>query len=182
MSCPQAAPPRRGGAIRVGRSLKQHHGYIGREKSLYYYAFWLTSCQPRLGPGHGPAGLALGNSKLLLPTGQTQAHGWPVGGTSRVLILMKFMGERKKNEQFPLSCPQAAPPRRLGGGAMGRLGLSIIMMATLEGNLKSHCITPFGLYPASHVSGHGRRPGGLGKLRVQAVTTRLFRVNADDRD
>ncbi len=48
----------------------------------------------------------------------------------------------EKNEQFPLSCPQAVLQRR--GGAIGRSS-----MATLEG--KSLCITPFGLYPASSV-------------------------------
>ncbi len=64
-------------------------------------------------------------------------------------------GRAKKNEQFPLSCPQAEQPRR--GGAIRRSSI----VATLEG--KSLCIT---LYPASRVSGHG--PEALGKL--QAVT------------
>ncbi len=62
----------------------------------------------------------------------------------------------KKNEQFPLSCPQAAPPRR--GGAIGRSS----SVATLEG--KSLCITGFSLYPASRVSGRG--PAGLGKPKL----------------
>ena len=62
----------------------------------------------------------------------------------------------EKNEQFPLSCPQAAPPLR--GGAIGRSSI----VATLEG--KSHCITPFGLYPVSRVSGHG--PAGLGNSKL----------------
>ncbi len=66
----------------------------------------------------------------------------------------------KNNEQFPLSCPQpeAAPPRRGGARMIGRSSI----MATLEG--KSHCITPFGLYPASRVSGRG--PAGLGKTKL----------------
>jgi hypothetical protein len=57
----------------------------------------------------------------------------------------------EKNEQFPLSCPQAAPPRR--GGAIGQSSI----VATLEG--KSLCLTPFSLYLASRVSGRG--PAGL---------------------
>jgi hypothetical protein len=68
----------------------------------------------------------------------------------------ELAGRAKKNEQFPLSCPQAAPPRR--GGAIGRSSI----VATLEG--KSHCITPLGLYPASRVSGHG--PAGLGNSKL----------------
>ena len=65
-------------------------------------------------------------------------------------------GRAKKNEQFPLSCPQAARPQR--GGAIGRSSI----VAPLEG--KSLCITPFGLYPAGRVSGRG--PAGLGKPKL----------------
>ena len=69
-------------------------------------------------------------------------------------------GRAKKNEQFPLSCPQAARPQR--GGAIGRSSI----VATLEG--KSLCITPFGLYPAGRVSGRG--PAGLGKPKLLLPT------------
>ncbi len=72
-------------------------------------------------------------------------------------------GRAKKNEQFPLSCPQAAPPRR--GSAIGRSSI----VATLEG--KSHCITPLGLYPAScGVSGHGPAGRGLGNSKLLLPT------------
>jgi hypothetical protein len=67
----------------------------------------------------------------------------------------------KTNEQFPLSCPQAAPQRR--GGAIGRSSI----VATLEG--KSLCITGFSLYPASRVSGRG--PAGLGKPKLLLTVT-----------
>ncbi len=69
-------------------------------------------------------------------------------------------GRAKKNEQFPLSCRRAAPPRR--GSAIGRSSI----VTTLE--RKSHCITPFGLYPASRVSGHDQ--AGLGKSKLLLPT------------
>ena len=72
-------------------------------------------------------------------------------------------GRAKKNEHFPLSCPQAARPQR--GGAIGRSSI----VATLEG--KSLSITPFGLYPAGRVSGRG--PAGLGKPKLLLVRTIL---------
>ncbi len=52
LSCPRAAPPRRGGAI--GRS-----SIVAtlEWKSLVYCAFPLTSCQPRLRVGTRPGGL-----------------------------------------------------------------------------------------------------------------------------
>jgi hypothetical protein len=69
-------------------------------------------------------------------------------------------GRARKNEQFPLSCPQAAPPRR--GGAIGRSSI----VATLEE--KSLCITPSCLYPASRVSGHD--PVSLGNSKQLLLT------------
>jgi hypothetical protein len=51
---------------------------------------------------------------------------------------------------------------RRRGGAIGRSSI----VATLEG--KSLCITPFGLYPASRISGRG--PAGLGKPKLLLPT------------
>jgi hypothetical protein len=45
-------------------------------KSLYITHFGILYPASRV-TGRGPAGL--GKSKLLVPTGQTQAHGWGVG-------------------------------------------------------------------------------------------------------
>ncbi len=68
-------------------------------------------------------------------------------------------GRAKKNEQFPLSCPQVAPPRR--GGAIGRS----IIVATLQGKNLVYCA--FQLISCQQCL--GTRPGGL--WETQAVTT-----------
>jgi hypothetical protein len=67
----------------------------------------------------------------------------------------------KKNEQFPLSCPQAPPPRR--GGAVGRSNI----VATLGGEKSGLLRVSAYILPAA--SRAGTRPSGLGE--TQAVTT-----------
>ncbi len=81
-------------------------------------------------------------------------------------------GQAKKNEQFPLSCPQAAPPRR--GGAIGQSSI----VATLEGekSLYLKCNTPFCLYPASRVSGHGPAVLGNSQLLLPTGQTQAHRL------
>ncbi len=67
-------------------------------------------------------------------------------------------GRAKKNEQFPLSCPQAALPRR--GSAIGRHSI----VATLEGNSLVYCTFQL----ISCQPRLGTLPSGLGE--TQAVT------------
>ncbi len=71
-------------------------------------------------------------------------------------------GRAKKNEQFPLSCPQAARQRHWAKQRCGYIGR------------KSLCITPFGLYPASSVSGRG--PAGLGKPKLLMYISGICQV------
>ncbi len=80
--------------------------------------------------------------------------------------------EKLDDEQFPLSCPQAAPPRR--GSAIGRSSI----LATLEGkSLVYHrhgqrrilCITPFCLYPAGRVQARGGGPVGLAQGKTKLL-------------
>ncbi len=72
------------------------------------------------------------------------------------------LGERK-NVQFPVSCPQAAPPRR--GSAIGRMAkLHRGYMGSEKSVYYRRRPAPFGLYLASRVSGRG--PAGLGKSRA----------------
>jgi hypothetical protein len=72
LSCPQAAPPRRGGAIRVGRSsiVAALEG-----KSQVYCAFPLISCQPRLGTVTRPGGL--GETQAVTVTARRRCAGAP---------------------------------------------------------------------------------------------------------
>jgi hypothetical protein len=65
-----------------------------------------------------------------------------------------------KNEQFPLSCPRAAPPWQ--SGAIGRSSI----VTTLEGKSLVYCVFPL-ISCQPHL---GTRPGG-GLGETQIVTT-----------
>jgi hypothetical protein len=70
--CPALRRRRRGEAAPSGEAASWLH-WKGKVWFIARFRLYPASSVP----GRGPAGL--GKPKLLLPTGQTQAHGWGVG-------------------------------------------------------------------------------------------------------